>query len=701
MNMVISEIGSAHAPWVSAGIDVFPCDPVDKHPLVKWKSPPEDGWGAAWRRHPRAMAGLDCGLHAIVVVDCDCKNGIDGEGGFRALADMIGVDLSEVPSVRTPSGGVHFYFAAPSGSAIRNSASRLAPGVDIRGAGGFVVVPGSLNAARKQYLPENIALPHFIDRVATRRLPPFPPALAIRITVGNANEELVAGVRSSWSLADARVRLAAAGPGTRNDTLNREAYTAGLRIVAGAAREDTVREQLAAAAMTTGLDGEEIERTIDGAITRAATAAVPVAVTDADLFGRPGAKGIKPSLRNARLAVEGLGIVARRDIFVDEIRISNAEGFETLASDHCGRLSDPALVFVRGLVQRRFGFDPGKEHLFDAICELAEDARFNPVAEWLDGLAWDGTRRLLSWLPDITGVAFGPLYGRAGVSLLLGMVARARYPGTKFDLCLVLEGAQGIGKSALAKALCSGPGDTYHTDVPGLVAMQPKEKGETLAGKWVVELAELSGLTKSDVESVKGFLSQSSDRYRVAYGRVARDQQRTSVFIATTNACEYLMDRSGNRRFLPVPCSKVDLVGFRRDRDQLFAEADHLLRILVNEHDSSHVQPGKPLPEDLAAKIGLPKSVWQEAAAVVDGRLVTDAVEEAVQTLIEAHTLPIRTMPDGRRCIMTGDLHDALRTRGITASTKSLPDIMSRLGWDREQIGPKNARRRGFAERSG
>ena len=131
--------------------------------------------------------------------------------------------------------------------------------------------------------------------------------------------------------------------------------------------------------------------------------------------------------------------------------------------------------------------------MIDAIRSLAEEARYDPVQEWLDGLEWDGTPRLKNWLSRIARAPSTSPFRAVGVRLILGMVARAQFPGSKFDLCLVLEGEQGCGKSSLARLLASGPGDTYFVDATGLIAMDNKTRGELLAGRWVAELAELSG----------------------------------------------------------------------------------------------------------------------------------------------------------------------------------------------------------------
>lgn len=89
-------------------------------------------------------------------------------------------------------------------------------------------------------------------------------------------------------------------------------------------------------------------------------------------------------------------------------------------------------------------------------------------------------------------------------------------------------------------------------------------------------MSELERLRKADVETIKAFLSRTTDNVRPAYGRYLVDTPRRCVFVGTTNAGRgngYLRDASGNRRFWPVATGKIDLEALTCDRDQLFAEA--------------------------------------------------------------------------------------------------------------------------------
>ena len=208
----------------------------------------------------------------------------------------------------------------------------------------------------------------------------------------------------------------------------------------------------------------------------------------------------------------------------------------------------------------------GRDLVDQAVDLFARNHPRNQLTDWLSSLRWDGEPRLDTWLIVYCGVQDSVFAQEAGRCWLLGAVARAFCPGTQFDHCIVLEGTQGIGKSSLLKTLSNGWFQELE-DFSG------KDSAEVLMGTWIVEISELSALKKSDMESVKRFLTTTVDRYRPPYGRHVVDRPRTCVFAGTTNQNEYLQDPSGNRRFWPIHCGEIKRDAFKRDRDQLLAEA--------------------------------------------------------------------------------------------------------------------------------
>ncbi len=192
--------------------------------------------------------------------------------------------------------------------------------------------------------------------------------------------------------------------------------------------------------------------------------------------------------------------------------------------------------------------------------------RRNVLTDWLDSLEWDGQFRLDDWLSVYCGAKDSVFVREAGRCWLLAAVARAYHPGTKFDHVLILEGDQGIGKSTVFRVLANGWSDELNT-------FGGKEAAEKLDGVWIIEIAELAAMRRSDVETMKSFITATHDRFRPAYGRNVVERPRSCVFGGTTNSKDYLPDSTGNRRFWPIHCEAINVSGLHQDRDQLWAEA--------------------------------------------------------------------------------------------------------------------------------
>ena len=187
----------------------------------------------------------------------------------------------------------------------------------------------------------------------------------------------------------------------------------------------------------------------------------------------------------------------------------------------------------------------------DALNMVAAKRKHHPIRDYLNGLpAWDGEVRLDTLLVDYLG-AEDTAYVRAITrKTLVAAVARVFVPGIKFDSVLVMDGPQEKGKSTLFNRLA---GDAWFNDGLTLTDMQDKTGAEKLQGYWIMEIGELTGMRKSDIDSVKSFISRRDDKYRASYGRVVESHPRQSIIVATVNGTGgFLRDPTGNRRFWPV-----------------------------------------------------------------------------------------------------------------------------------------------------
>lgn len=225
-------------------------------------------------------------------------------------------------------------------------------------------------------------------------------------------------------------------------------------------------------------------------------------------------------------------------------------------------------VRLAAWLSREWNLSYTPEKAFQAMLVVAHKSLYHPVREWLGDLSWDGVSRVDTWLSTHFGAVDSPYTRAVGAAWLISLVARAYQPGCQVKYCLILEGAQDLGKSRAISALI---GQRWFTDE--IADFGSKDAAISLRAKWCVELAELDSLGRAESNRAKAFLSRQVDHYRPPYGRIAKDFPRQCCFIGTTNESAYLKDATGSVRFWPVSCEFADADSIVRDREQLFAEA--------------------------------------------------------------------------------------------------------------------------------
>lgn len=189
-----------------------------------------------------------------------------------------------------------------------------------------------------------------------------------------------------------------------------------------------------------------------------------------------------------------------------------------------------------------------RENIDTALDIVFGENAFNPVKQYMDSCEWDGEERLDTIFVRLFG-ADDTEYTRAVTrKWFCAGVARAYVAGTKFDNMIVLVGEQGTGKSTVMRRMANGWFSESITDVTH------PNTSEAMQGKFIIELPELTGMRKAEVNGVKQFLSKEVDSFRSPYGRRTNDYPRRCIFVGTTNEANFLRDTTGNRRFWVINC---------------------------------------------------------------------------------------------------------------------------------------------------
>lgn len=677
------------AKLARAGFPVFPCS-HDKRPLTqhgfKDATAVLSEVEAYWRQHPSALIGLPTGAASgVFVIDLDIDKSTGEPLGESSLAALGFSDLKDrVPSVLTPSGGLHLYFRA---TGLPSTAKKLGAGIDTRGNGGYVIAPGSVGPSGAYVARGGPICPASLPDLPSALLDALrgqpQPALQIetgpslwRDTDARADlgevQEVLSHIPADCSYGDWVAVLMGlhdhfSGAQTGLDIADQ--WSAGGRKYKPGEVAEKWRSfkpgggtgwgSVCNLARQCGADLSGIARRHKGRETTFANQEIQAprqSVPDHSETDRHQYRRLERAKWCTDLACQTLeespdweGVLAYDEFAGLTMLLRPVPGTTTPRATFKPRPIRDTDFTATVRWFNRYGYPEAKRNtVIDAVYLVAGQNVISPVKNYLESLKWDGVPRVADWLIVYCGAETSDLTRKVGQAWLISAVARQLNPGCKADCALILEGKQGAGKSAILRTLA---GEHWFHD--GLQDMHGKDASAALKGKWIIELPELSAMRKSDTEAVKAFLSRTEERYRPAYGRSEVIEPRRCVFAGTTNRSDYITDETGGRRFWPVIVGEVHLVDLSRDREQIWAEA-------VNLYLS-----GAPWWLDQDAE--------KDAAAIVADRAADDPwsadVLAAVEGLSETGTRQVlqhlNLPPD----------------RWTTSESMRIASILTRAGW--------------------
>ena len=311
----------------------------------------------------------------------------------------------------------------------------------------------------------------------------------------------------------------------------------------------------------------------------------------------------------------------------------------------------------KGLAPLRYGLDSWSEHLNALLFSREVD----PFLVWLEALPkWDGTKRLAKLLTACLGAAEGPLTSWASTYLCLGPIQRSYDPGCLLRQIPILIGPQDAGKSQLLRNLLPGQFPEWFSDDVS-VADAGQKRLEGMLGRVIVELSELTGFRRAELENLKSFITRRDDgATRLAYRRDPEVSPRRFILVGTSNDQECLpADPSGNTRFVPVLCSKGSHVEpvLDRWREMLWGEALSLYR---DGERANLPRELMGLQADHAEKHRRKDQVVEDAVAKIEGE--------------GPHTI-------GELCMMTSPATPSSDRRAVAR----LADALHLAGWAKKR----------------
>lgn len=639
-NEAENEILERALQYAALGLAVFPCKERGKSPAFKnWQTSATtdpEAIKTIWTRNPQYNIAIATGStsNGLIIVDVD-NHDVNGADSLAEWERKNG-KLPETATVLTGSGGVHYYYWAQEPI---HGATGVLPGVDIRGEGNLIVAPPSVHPNGNKYEWE---LSADIEDVGIADA----DEVVMKLINGGVKDQQ-SGER--FQLPDI-IRN-----GNRDTILHKLASS----LQAKGRSDDEIRvyvKHINETRCDSPLDDKELDTLINSA-----------------LKYEKGGHGLLMKNNKVRQCADNvLHVLDNDELLKDHIMFNKfsktAEWFGPLPwhqEETSGEWTDRDDSELRAYLDTHYELTKDSAYL-DGFNKCLNEHDYHPVQGWLKALEpWDGQEHIRYLLPHYLGAEDTP-YNHAALSLFMqGAIKRVFHPGCKFDYVLVLVGEQGKGKSMFLQYLAVNP-DWYDGN---FCTIEGDKAIEKLRGRWILEMAELLAVKKQkDVEAFKAFVTTQEDGYRAPYERRTSHVKRQCVFAATTNDYQFMSDRTGNRRYLPIRINvhtvprdqrlEADPEATKAEFRKAWAEAYH---IYTTKH------PQLVMPPDLEQETFRQQSMYMQE----------DPWIGLIQEYLDHHS--------GRVCSkMLWD--EALDNEGIQGKTpdwKHITDIMNAniTGW--------------------
>ena len=583
---------------------VFPVDSSTKKPFTphgckdaKKVTGAIKNW---WKKWPDAAIGVATGsISGIIVIDLDIdKNkGLDGYREITKWEQVYGA-LPDTARSITGRGGNHLFFKY-AGKDIKNRAGLL-DGVDVRGEGGYVILPPSLHPNGTEYVWEQD--------------PDETPIAEVNETVWKLFS-MKNGKPGKGRKQDSFQVPTTIGMGERNDTIFRLACS----LQSQGLPDEAIRASVKATNIVRcipPLDDSEIDTLVDSALQYSKGElkqinSVGIEWHSPKLTMKKGKDGEDSNIPLNTIANLEEAIEFDEKLFGRILYNAMSCSINALGNlpwhTHKGyrEWTDLDDSNLRSYLERNYLLS-GERKTLDALSNVAWRHQFHPLKTLLEECQerWDGKQRIDDLLSNLLGAEKNP-YNMAAMRLFMyGAISRCYYPGCKFDYVLILVGPQGKGKSAFLRYLAMS--DKWFDD--NFASLEGKDSFEKLRGMWILEMAELQATKKTkDVETIKSFITSRQDNFRSPYERRTTQRPRTCVLAGTTNVSSFLVDATGNRRFLPITCYDHEpTIDMFEDEDTIKAIMMQAWGEAMHDYQAESSKHGR-------VKLVLPKDLQEEA----------------------------------------------------------------------------------------